>query len=148
MSVTHSRDELRRMATNITDLGHILTITAGEIYATVLQKFGKKVTDKFLKDATQEEKESFIERLKEAQGEKLHDRLTLIMKRVLTDYYFMEQYDEFTRDYKSLEELRDDNEIANNQLQSVENECSILQRDIDVAVDKLEKICEDILEQM
>lgn len=136
------------MSNNINDLGHILTITAGEIYATVLQKFGRKITDKFLKDATQEDKDSFIERLKEAQGEKLHDRLTLIMNRVLTDHHFIRQYDEVMEEYKSLEELKQDNEIANNQLQSVENECSILQRDIDVAVDKLEKICEDILEQI
>jgi transposase-like protein len=135
------------MSGDITDLGHILTITAGEIYAKVLQKFGKKVTDKFLKDASQENKDLFIERLKKTQGEKIHDRLTLIMNRILTDYHFIKQYDEIMDDYKSLDELRQDNEIANNQLQSVENECSILQRDIDVAVDKLEKICEDILEQ-
>ena len=49
--------------------------------------------------------------------------------------------------YKTIDELRQDNEIANNHLQSVENERSILQRDTDLAMDRLELICESILEQ-
>jgi len=104
------------------------------------------MSEKFLKDATPEERESFIERLKTAQVEKLTDRLTLIMNRILTDHHFIKSYDEIMSSYKSIEELKQDNEIANNHLQSVENERSILQRDTDMAIDKLETLCEAILE--
>lgn len=132
---------------DIRELGHMLTIATGEIYGKVLDKFGNKLTDKFLKDASQEERESFIRRLKETQTDKLRDRLTLIMNRILTDYYFINSFDEIMGPHKSLEELRQDNEIANNHLQSVENERSILQRDTDLAIDKLESLCEAILEE-
>lgn len=131
---------------DIYDLGHFLTLRTGELYGKVLDKFGTKMSEKFLKEASQEEKDSFIKRLKEEQIEKLMDRLTLIMNRVLTDYHFIKSYDELMSPYKSNEELRQDNEIANNHLQSVENERSILQRDTDMAIDKLESLCEAILE--
>lgn len=131
----------------IYDLGNQLTLTAAELYEKVLDKFGAKITQDFLKDATQEEKDSFIERMKKDQVDKLTDRLTLIMNRVLTDYHFIQAYDEMMEPHKSLEDLRRDNEIANNHLQSVENERSILQRDTDMAVDKLEILCESILER-
>lgn len=131
---------------DIYDLGHLLTIATGEIYGNVLEKFGTKMTEKFLKDASQEEKESFKQRLKETQTEKLKDRLTLIMNRILTDHHFLKSYNEIMSPYKSIDELRQDNEIANNHLQSVENERSILQRDTDMAIDKLESVCEAILE--
>lgn len=131
---------------DIYDLGHTLTIATGEIYGKVLEKFGTKLSEKFLKDATQEEKESFVRRLKETQIDKLRDRLTLIMNRILTDHHFLKSYSEIMGPCKSIEELRQDNEIANNHLQSVENERSILQRDTDVAIDKLESVCEAILE--
>lgn len=131
---------------DIQDVGHMLTIATGEIYGKVLEKFGTKISEKFLKDASQEEKESFIKRLKEAQVEKLQDRLTLIMNRILTDHYFLKSYNEIMSPCKSIEELKQDNEIANNHLQSVENERSILQRDTDMAIDKLESVCEAILE--
>lgn len=134
------------MDDNIYDLGHMLTVATGEIYGKVLDKFGKKMTDKFLKDASQETKDSFIERLKEAQADKLRDRLTLILNRILTDYHFIKSHDEVMGPCKPIEELRQDNEIANNHLQSVENERSILQRDTDIAIDKLESVCEAILE--
>lgn len=131
---------------DIYDLGHMLTLATGEIYGKVLEKFGAKMTDKFLKEASQEEKDSFINRLKETQTEKLRDRLTLIMNRILTDHHFLESYDKIMSPCKSIEELRQDNRIANNHLQSVENERSILQRDTDMAIDKLECVCEAIIE--
>lgn len=131
---------------DIYNLGHLLTIATGEIYGKVLDKFGTKMSEKFLKDASQEEKESFIKRLKETQVEKLTDRLTLIMNRILTDHHFIKSFDEIMSSCKSIEELKQDNEIANNHLQSVENERSILQRDTDMAIDKLETLCEAILE--
>ena len=104
------------------------------------------MTETFLKNASQEEKESFIHRLKETQTEKLRDRLTLIMNRILTDHHFLESYDKIMAPCKSIEELREDTKIANNHLQSVENERSILQRDTDMAIDKLESVCEAIIE--
>lgn len=134
------------MENDMYDLGNMLTIATGEIYEGILEKFGKKMTDKFLKDASQEEKDSFINRLKEVQTKKLHDRLTLIMNRLLTDVDFIKLHDEIMGPYKTIEELKEDNDIANNQLQSVENERSILQRDTDMAIDKLESVCEAILQ--
>lgn len=131
---------------DIYDLGHLLTVATGEIYGKVLDKFGNKLTQKFLKDASQEDKESFVRRLKETQLEKLTERLTLIMNRILTDHHFIKSYEDIMSLYKPIEELRQDNEIANNHLQSVENERSILQRDTDMAIDKLEVLCEAILE--
>lgn len=131
---------------DIYNFGHMLTIATGEIYSKVLDKFGKKITSKFLAEASQDEKDDFIKRLKDAQAEKLHDRLTLIMNRILTDYHFIKSHDELMEPYKSIEELRQDNEIANNHLQSIENERFILQRDTDMAIDKLESVCEAILE--
>lgn len=128
-------------------LGEHLTSTAAELYEKVLDKFGAKITEDFLKDATQEERNLFIERMKKDQVDKLTDRLTLIMNRVLTDHHFLRAFDEIMEPHKSLEDLRRDNEIANNHLQSVENERSILQRDTDMAVDKLEILCEAILER-
>lgn len=130
---------------DIYELGNLLTIATGEVYGKVLEKFGTKLSEKFLKDASQEEKESFIKRLKEAQVEKLNDRLELIMNRILTDHHFIKAYDELMDAYKPIDELRQDNEIANNHLQSVENERSILQRDTDTAIDKVESLCETIL---
>lgn len=146
--VDNSSSSSRRSAINmdIYELGHSLTIATGEIYGKVLEKFGTKMSEKFLKDATQEEKECFIKRLKEAQIEKLTDRLTLIMNRILTDHHFVKSYDEIMAPYKSIDELKQDNEIANNHLQSVENERSILQRDTDMAIDRVESLCEAILE--
>lgn len=131
---------------DIYDLGHMLTIVTTDIYGKVLEKFGAKISSKYLKDASQEEKESFIKRLKETQIEKLRDRLTLIMNRILTDHHFLKSYNDIMSPYKPIEELRQDNEIANNHLQSVENERSILQRDTDLAIDKLESVCEAIME--
>lgn len=117
-----------------------------QIYGNFLEKFGVKMSERYLKGATDEEKESFIKRLKENQLEKFMDRLTLIMNRVLTEHHFLEAYDDIMSSYKSIEELKQDNEIANNHLQSVENERSILQRDTDMAIDRLEVLCEAILE--
>lgn len=131
---------------DIYDLGHSLTSTTSEIYASILDKFGAALTKKFLKDATDEEKESFVRRLKESQVDKLTDRLTLLMNRILTDYHFVKTYEELMSPYKSLEDIKQDNEIANNHLQSVENERSILQRDTDMAIDKLENLCEAIMQ--
>lgn len=132
---------------DLIDLGDMLTIATTELYGKVLEKFGRKITKDFLKDATQEEKNSFIEKMKQNQIEKLRDRLELIMNRILIDHHFLKSYDEIMENYKSLDELRQDNEIANNHLQSVENERSILQRDTDMAIDKLEILCEVILER-
>lgn len=131
---------------DIYELGHAVTLMSTELYGKILDKFGRKMSEQFLKEASMEEKESFIKRMKEAQTEKLNDRLGLIMNRVLTDYHFLKSYNEIMKPYKSLEELKQDNEIANNHLQSVENERSILQRDTDMAIDKLEILCEAILE--
>lgn len=130
---------------DIYQLGHSLTIATGELYGKVLDKFGTKMSEKFLKDASQEEKENFIKRLKEDQLEKLNDRLTLLMNRILTDHHFIKSHDELMSVYKSHEELKQEVEIANNHLQSVENERSILQRDTDMAIDKIESLSEDIL---
>ena len=130
------------MTDNITDLGHVLTVTACEIYAQVLEKFGLKITSKYLKDSSQEDKEEFIKRLKEQQTEKLQQRLTLILNRVVTDHDLLEQLKE-----KSLDASREEYEIINNQLQSVENECSNLQRDTHYFIEKLEKLSEEIMEQ-
>lgn len=134
------------MADDIYDFGHLLTTASGEMYGKVLEKFGKKMAEKFLMDASQEEKDSFIERLIATQKEKVIDRLTSIMNRILTDYHFIKFHDEIMEPYKTIERLRQDNEIANNHLQSVENERSILQRDTDMAIDKLESVCEAILQ--
>lgn len=129
----------------IEDLGHLLTSITGEMYGKILDKFGAKMTEKFLKDASQEEKESFISRMKEAQISKLIDRMSLIMNRILADLQFIQGCNSLKDSYKSIDDLRQDNEIANNHLQSVENERSILQRDIDLTIDKLESLCELIL---
>lgn len=131
---------------DIYDLGHMLTLVTTELYGKVLDKFGIKITEKFLKEATQEEKEDFIKRMKDVQTEKLTDRLTLLMNRVLTDHHFLKSYDDIMNTYKTIDELKQDNEIANNHLQSVENERSTLQRDTDMAIDRLETLCESILE--
>lgn len=124
---------------------YIAAITI-EIYKKVLDKFGASISRKFLKDASQEDKDAFVQRMKDDQIEKLTHRLQLIMNRTLTDYHFVDSYDDIMNNFKSIEELRQDNEIANNHLQSVENERSILQRDTDLAIDKVETICESILE--
>lgn len=134
------------MEGDICDLGHMLTIATGEVYMKVLDRFGQKLTSKFLKDASQETKDDFVQRLKESQREKLDNRLTLIFNRILTDYHFIKTHEEMIEPYKTIEELRRDNEIANNHLQSIENERFILQRDTDMAIDKLESVCEAILE--
>lgn len=131
---------------DIYDLGHMLTIATTELYGKVLDKFGAKISEKFLRDASEEERESFVRRMKEDQIQKLTDRITLIMNRVLTDHHFLKSYDDILDSYKTIDELKQDNEIANNHLQSVENERSILQRDTDMAIDKLENLCESILE--
>lgn len=116
-----------------------------ELYGKVLDKFGNRISEKFLKDATQDEKESFVRRMKEEQLEKLHDKMTLIMNRVLADHHFLKLHDEIMNSHRTIEELKQDIDIANNHLQSVENERSILQRDTDMAIDKLESLCESIL---
>lgn len=131
---------------DICDLGQMLNTATGEVYMKVLDRFGHKLTNKFLTDASQEEKDDFIKRLKDTQRQKLNDRLTLIMNRILTDYHFIKAHDEIMEPYKNIEDLRRDNEIANNHLQSIENERFILQRDTDMAIDKLESVCEAILE--
>lgn len=130
---------------DLIDLGHVLTNITEEMYGRILDKFGAKMTEKFLKDASQEEKESFINRMKENQLSKLNDRMSLIMNRIAADHQFIQAYNKLMSPYKSIDELRQDNEIANNHLQSVENERSILQRDIDMTIDKLESLCEMIL---
>lgn len=127
------------------DLGHLLTSITSEMYGKILDKLGAKMTEKFLKDASQEEKESFINRMKEDQTTKLVDRMSLIMNRILADLQFIQGCNKLKSPYKSIDELRQDNEIANNHLQSVENERSIFQRDIDMTIDKLENLCELIL---
>lgn len=131
---------------DISDVGHSFTLATCEVYAKVLDKFGNKLIDKFLKNVSQEEKESFIKRLKDSQIEKLTDRLNSIMNRILTDYYFIKAHKDIMNPYKTIDELKQDNEIANNHLQSVENERSILQRDTDMAIDKVESLSEAILE--
>lgn len=123
------------------DLGNALNAVTQDIYVKILHKFGNTMVEKFLKDATDEEKESFVERLKQTQKEKLRDRLSLLMNRILIDHDFIKHYNEL----KLIEGLRQDIEIANNHLQSVENERTILQRDIDHAIDKFEGLSEEII---
>lgn len=131
---------------DLPDIGTSFTIATCEIYAKVLDKFGNKLTEKFLKDVSQEEKESFVKRLKDSQIEKLTERLSSIMNRILSDYQFIQGHNQIMAPYKTIDELKQDNEIANNHIQSVENERSILQRDTDLAIDKVESLCEAILE--
>lgn len=130
---------------DITDIININVIAATGIYQSVLDKFGKTLARKFLKDASDDEKETFIKRLKEAQSKKMDERLTLIMNRIHSDYIFIKSHEEIMSSYKTIEDLGQDIETSNNHLQSVENETSILQRDTDMAIDKLENICETIL---
>lgn len=134
------------MDDNLCDLGHMLSIATVEVYMKILDKFGKKLTSKFMNDASQEEKDNFVKRIKHSQEQLLYDRLSLIMNRILADYHFIKAHNEMMASCKSIEELRQDNEIANNHLQSIENERFILQRDTDMAIDKLESVCEAILE--
>lgn len=131
---------------DIDELRDCLVGAAVGTYEPLLDKLGSAITKKFLKDASQEEKESFVKRLKEDQIKKFDDRLSLIMNRVIVDYKFVREFDEIMGHFKSKEELKQDIEKANNHLQSVENERSILQRATDQAIDKLESLCEAILE--
>lgn len=120
--------------------------TATQLYGGLLDKFGSNITKEAMKDASSEETEAFIKRLKDRQIQLTQEKLLLILSRIRTDQRFAESYDSIMKPFKRIEELREDNEIANNHLQSVENERSILQRDTDLAIDKLESVCEAILE--
>lgn len=131
---------------DITERGQVIASVSVQIWSKILDKFGKGIADKFLKDISQEEKDSFVKRLKETQIEKFTDRLALIFNRTITDYHFLKSYKDIMRQHKTTDELKQDIEIANNHLQSVENERSILQRDTDMALDEIEIICEAILE--
>lgn len=128
---------------DIVEVGHSITLAACELWAKVLEKFGKHVTEDCLKDATKEEKDAFIDRLKQAQTHMLSDRLNTIFNRVLIDYHFVRGANEIMA--SAAGDLKQDIEILNNQLQSIENESSTLQRDIDTAVDKLEELSEELL---
>lgn len=123
------------------ELGNALNAVTQDIYAQVLHKFGTSMVDKFLKDASDQQKRSFVERLTQSQTEKLRERLGLLMNRIMIDHDFVKHYNEL----KLIEGLRQDIEIANNHLQSVENERTILQRDIDQAIDKFEGLSEEIM---
>lgn len=128
------------------EYGNSITFATIDIYKKILDIFGAKLTRKFLKDASQEEKDAFIQRMKDAQIDKLTARLDLIINRAMTDHHFLSSYNDIMSQFKSIEELKQDNDIANNHLQSVENERSKLQRATDLAVDKVECLCEAILE--
>lgn len=130
---------------DVYDRGQIISSSICQLYALVLEKLGANLTKKFFKDATQEEKDSFINKLKERQIDQLSHRMEDIMNRILADHQFLEAYDKIMGPCKNIEELRQDNKIANNHLQSVENERSILQRDTDMAIDKLDTVCEAIM---
>lgn len=129
----------------ICELGQWLALETTQMYDKILDKLGTKMSEKFLKDADQETRDAFVERLKGSQKEKLTQRLTLIMNRILADHYFLNFHDKMMSQHKSIGELKQDNEIANNHLQSVENERSILQRDFDLAIERVESVCEAIL---
>lgn len=116
-----------------------------DVYSRVLDDFGKCITKKFLKNSTEEEKESFVKRLKDAQIEKLTKRLQILFNRTSMDHHFIKSYEDIMSQFKSIEQLNIEYEIANNHLQSLENEGSILKRDLDAAIDKLESLCETLL---
>lgn len=133
---------------DIQDLGHMVTIATTEVYGHVLDKFSKKMEKYLSKDATEEERESFKKRLRDEQVDKMTDRITLLMNRALTDHNFLKNYNELMSNCKTASELRQDIDIANNHLQSFENDHSILKRDTDQAIDKVESLCELILEDL
>jgi hypothetical protein len=86
--------------------------------------------------------------MKKSQCDELENTLALMTNRLETDHQFWTQFEELMRPCKSHEEARGDKETTGNELQSVENQRSSLQRDVDMSIDKFEKISEDILEQL
>lgn len=130
---------------DIEELRNCLVGAVNGIYGPVLDKFGAAITKKNLKDASEEEKESFVRRLKEEQLKKFDGRFSHLTDRVIVDYKFIREHDEIMSSFKSAEELRQGSKVADNHIQSVGNERSNLQEKTDECINKIEEDCEAIL---
>lgn len=135
--------EQPQLVADVFNLGYIVTEATVSIYDKLLTKFGQKIAKKYLKDASQGDANNFVEKLRQSQVDKLRDRLTLLMNRVLSDNHFLKLSDSFLGD-----ELKQANKIADNHLQSLENERSNLQRETDLSLEKIEDQCQRLMEHL
>lgn len=136
------------LVADVNNVAYILTEATVGMYEKLLNKFGTKMANKYLKNSSQDDIDSFVERLRQSQSEKLRERLSLIMNRVSLDSQFLKALDGMLEEHETVEELECANETAINHIQSVENERSTLLRETEQTIEKVEDNCQRLMEQI